>query len=132
MKSLLILLTFTLTTLFAQVQNEYITQKLVDSKTKIIDIRTVGEWKETGLVKGSIPIEFFDIRGNYNIPQFLKELDTKVKKGEKFALICRTGSRTKMVSNFLNSQGYKVTNLLGGIMYAKGKNIKLEKYKGKK
>ncbi len=34
-------------------------QQLLDTKIKIIDIRTPSEWKETGLVKGSIPIIVF-------------------------------------------------------------------------
>ncbi len=40
-----------------------------------------------------------------------------VKRDEKFALICRTGSRTTMVSNYLgNKLKYRVINLKGGLM----------------
>ena len=40
-----------------------------------------------------------------------------VNKDEPFALICRVGSRTGIVSEFLSEKlGYKVINLKGGIM----------------
>lgn len=44
----------------AEYTHQPIDQKLVDSKIKIIDIRTPSEWKTTGIVKGSFPIMFFD------------------------------------------------------------------------
>ncbi|MEW5831478.1 MAG: rhodanese-like domain-containing protein [Campylobacterota bacterium] len=110
-----------------------IDQKLVDSKIKIIDIRTPGEWKTTGLVKGSIPIMFFDEQGNYNVEAFLGQLGRHVKQNEKFALICNSGSRTQVVGNFLGKQlGYNVIDLQGGIQYAIQKKITMEPYKPKK
>ncbi|MDD3770998.1 MAG: rhodanese-like domain-containing protein, partial [Sulfuricurvum sp.] len=82
------------TLLSADYIRQPIDQKLVDSKIKIVDIRTPGEWKTTGLVKGSIPIMFFDEQGNYNVEAFLGQLNRHVKPNEKFALICNSGSRT--------------------------------------
>jgi rhodanese-related sulfurtransferase len=116
-KTLLGLLLFG-STLFAEVTNIEVTPQFIrDTKLKIIDVRTYGEWKETGIVKGSYTLTFFDERGNYDTESFLNALDKIVKKGEKFALICRTGSRTGMISNFLgNKLDYNVVNLRGGIM----------------
>lgn len=125
-----LLLTFT--TLTADYIRQPIDQKLVDSKIKIIDIRTPAEWKTTGLVKGSTPIMFFDEQGNYNVDDFLGKLNKVVKKGEKFALICNSGNRTQTVGTFLGKQmGYNVIDLQGGIQYAIGKKIPLEPYKPK-
>ena len=105
------------TSLFAELKQEWATEGFLNKNIKIIDIRTPAEWKETGIVKGSKTIMFFDEEGNYNIPAFLKELDKVVKKDEQFALICRVGSRSGMVSDFLaNKLGYRVINLKGGIM----------------
>ena len=105
------------TSLFAELQNVWATNSFVKKDIKIIDIRTKGEWRETGIVAGSYPIEFFDENGNYNVPKFLKDLAKVVKKNEQFALICRTGSRTAMVSEFLSKDiGYNVINLKGGIV----------------
>ena len=105
------------TSLFAELKQEWATQGFLNKNIKIIDIRTPAEWRETGIVNGSYTIMFFDEQGNYNVPEFLKALDKVVKKDEQFALICRVGSRTGMVSEFLSKDiGYKVINLKGGIM----------------
>jgi rhodanese-related sulfurtransferase len=105
------------TSLFAELQNVWVTKDFLNKNIKIIDIRTPAEWRETGIVKGSIPIMFFDEQGNYDVPKFLKALNKVVKKDEQFALICRVGSRTGMVSEFLSKDmGYKVINLKGGMM----------------
>ncbi len=93
------------------------TPGFADKGIKIIDIRTPAEWKETGIVKDSYTIMFFDEKGDFNLEVFLRQLDMAVKKDEQFALICRVGSRTGMVSEFLSEKlGYKVINLKGGIM----------------
>ena len=97
----------------------------------MVDIRTLGEWKETGLVKGSIPIQFFNERGQYDIPAFLKELNAKVDTSKEFALICRTGSRTGMVGIFLSDElKYKVIDIQGGIMDAYKLKAPIVPYKG--
>jgi len=116
MNKIILILLLLISSLFGELKNEYLTQKILDSKIPIVDIRTVGEWKETGILKGSIPIEFFNEKGKYNIPAFLAELNAKVDTTKPFALICRTGSRTKLVAVFLsNTYNYKVTNITGGI-----------------
>jgi rhodanese-related sulfurtransferase len=107
-------------------------KKFLDSKVKIIDIRTPGEWQKTGLVKGSIPIMFFDERGNYNLEIFLDELNKNIKSGERFALICDTGSRTKVVGMPLGQEmGYNVIDIKGGIQAAILKKIPIEAYNPK-
>ncbi|MBN2869849.1 MAG: rhodanese-like domain-containing protein [Campylobacterales bacterium] len=121
------------TLLAADYIRQPIDQKLIDSKIKIIDIRTPGEWKTTGLVKGSIPIMFFDEQGGYNAEAFLGQLDRHVKKNEKFAIICNSGSRTQVVGGFLGNQlGYNVIDLDGGIQSAIRKKIPLVPYKPKR
>jgi len=122
-------LLFLVSALMADYTAQPIDQKLLDSKIKIIDIRTPGEWVHTGLVKGSIPIMFFDERGNYNLDVFLDELHKNIKPGERFALICNTGSRTKILGTHLAGEmGYNVIDLSGGIQYALRKKIPLESY----
>jgi rhodanese-related sulfurtransferase len=101
----------------AELTQVWATPEFSEKNIKIIDIRTPAEWKETGIVKDSYTITFFDERGNFNVEHFLKQLNSAVKKDEQFALICRVGSRTGMVSEFLSEKlGYKVINLKGGIM----------------
>lgn len=117
MKKILLGLLVTMTLLMAELQQVWATPAFANENIKIIDIRTPAEWKETGIVKGSYTIMFFDEQGNFNVESFLKQLDRVVDKDEPFALICRVGSRTGMVSEFLSEQlGYRVINLNGGIM----------------
>lgn len=120
----------TLSALFGGVENRYPTVGFAKENITTIDIRTQGEWMETGLYPNSIPITFFDDRGAYDVRKFLGELHKVLKdRNEKFALICRTGSRTKVVANFLGKNGYNVINLQGGIYHSMKKlGMKLEKY----
>lgn len=127
----ILLIAFFVTNLFCgQLINEYPTQKLISDKTPIVDIRTPPEWVETGLIKGAIPIMFFDQKGGYNVKAFLNELNKKVDTTKPFALICRTGSRTKILGDYLAKElNYPVTNLLGGMVYVKGARLPIIQYK---
>ena len=130
MKKVVFGLLFTATTLMAQLQNVWVTPDFLKKDIKIIDIRTPGEWKETGIVKGAYTIMFFDEKGKFDIQKFLSKLDKVVKKGEQFALICRTGSRTAEISKFLSSElGYNVINLGGGMMKLMHEGYKPVSYK---
>lgn len=119
MKKIFLALILLTVALFAQLSHEFASQKLLNDKTPIVDIRTEPEWRESGLLLGAIPITFFDEQGNYDINAFLKELNEKVDTTKPFALICHTGSRTSMLAPFLSEKlHYKVINLKGGMDYA--------------
>jgi rhodanese-related sulfurtransferase len=130
LKKTIFILLLLISSLYAELKNESLSQKLLDSKIPIVDIRTPSEWLQTGIIKGSIPIMFFNEKGSYNINEFLTKLNAKVDTTKPFALICRTGSRTKVVSTFLSKElNYKVTNITGGIMYPQMKNPPFVRYK---
>lgn len=114
----------------ADVINKFPSADLLGKQLPIVDVRTPPEWAETGLLKGAIPIMFFDERGGYNVDKFIQELNEKVDTSKEFAIICRTGSRTKIISNFLAKEfGYKVINLEGGMMFAIGQKLPILPYK---
>lgn len=118
--------------LMGEVVNQPASMKLIEQNIPVVDIRTPSEWKETGLFKGSIPIMFFNERGSYDVDAFMKRLKASVDTSKPFALICRTGSRTSMVANFLSKEfGYNVINVQGGILYALRLNLPIEPYKVK-
>lgn len=132
MKKILLILLLTYTSLMAELTHVWASKDFADKNIKIIDIRTPAEWKETGIVKGSYTIMFFDEKGDFSVEHFLKDLEAVVKKDESFALICRVGSRTRLVSQYLSEKkGYKVINLKGGIMRMIGEGYKTTKYRGK-
>ena len=103
-------------------------KQMLKKGVQIFDIRRPEEWKETGVVKGSHLMTFFDSSGRQN-PKFLEKFAKLVKKTEEVILICRTGNRTGVLSRGLSEQvGYKgIVNVTGGIVdWIKEKN-KVEK-----
>lgn len=111
-------------------ENIWASPELIESlNIKIIDIRTPFEWNQTGIVEGSHTLTFFDSMGRYDIKKFTEELDKIVNKDEKFAVICRTGSRTSQVASLLNQHyGYNAVNLKGGIMKLIGEGYRTQSH----
>ncbi len=92
-------------------------EKLQRSGVPVIDIRLQTEWEETGIVAGSSLLTFFDAQGKYDAAGWLEKVKPIAKPGEPVIVICRTGNRTKPVSQFLSQQaGYTtVYNVRHGI-----------------
>ena len=117
--------------LFAEVKNLDVStfEKMVQSGVPVIDIRTPGEWKETGIIEKSKTIMFFQPNGRYDLQDFLNRLKKLgIDRDKPFILVCRSSSRTRMLGNFLSEKlGYKnVYHLQGGILNWKrhGKPLK--------
>jgi rhodanese-related sulfurtransferase len=100
---------------FNSISNTELESK-IQSGIKIIDIRRLDEWRQTGIVEGSIQSTAFDNQGRF-LQSFMQMLEKTVKPDEEFALICRTGNRTAVLSNWLATEGnYKnVLNVKDGI-----------------
>lgn len=92
--------------------------KLAAAGVAVIDIRTRPEWEQTGIVPGSHPLTFFDERGQADPAAWLEKAKAIAKPGEPLIVICRSGNRTKAVSQFLSQRvGYaKVYNVRNGIV----------------
>ena len=90
---------------------------LVKSGVPVIDIRLQSEWEETGIISGSKLLTFFDERGQHNAAAWLEKVKPIAKPDEPVIVICRSGNRTKPVSQFLSQQaGYsRVYNVKSGI-----------------
>jgi rhodanese-related sulfurtransferase len=99
----------------------YPTKEFFDNiaNAPIIDIRLEEEWLETGILKNSYTITFFDEMGQYNLEEFLQKINKilNLEKSKKFFLICRSGVRTKYLAEFLYNEGYNAISLAGGIFY---------------
>ena len=91
--------------------------RLAISGVPVIDIRTEGEWKETGVVPGSRLITLFDEKGRADAPAWLAKVKEVAKPEQPVIVICRSGNRTKAASDLLSRQaGYaKVYNVKDGI-----------------
>ncbi len=84
----------------------------------MIDVRTPGEWKQTGIVEGSVPIMFFDEKRMPHAEEWMQQASKHINPDSPVAIICRSGSRSKVVGNFLiKEHGYQhVYNVTGGIV----------------
>ncbi len=91
--------------------------RLVAAGVPIIDIRTEGEWKETGIVPGSRLFTFFNEHGRADPPAWLQQVKGVATPDQPVILICRSGNRTKAASQFLSREaGYQtVYNVKDGI-----------------
>lgn len=70
----------------------------------VIDIRRPEEWRQTGVVKGSHLLTFFDKKGNYDLRTWMDEFSKIAGPDDQFVLICRTGNRTGTISKFLDQK----------------------------
>ena len=72
-------------------------QKLVDNKKIIIDIREIGEFKETGIVKDALLIPLTTFKENFN----------KIPKEGDVYIYCKSGMRAVTGMTFAKREGYK-------------------------
>lgn len=84
----------------------------------VIDVRTAGEWQETGVVPGSRLLTFFDERGRADAAAWLAKVTPLAGPQRPVILICRSGGRSQSVGQFLTQEaGYAtVYNVKGGIL----------------
>lgn len=75
---------------------------------QLVDVRTADEYAE-GHIPGSININVMDT-------SFLKKALGKLDKSRSCAVYCRSGKRSAMAASLLAQEGFKVTNLSGGII----------------
>lgn len=117
----------------ADIRNVVVNKAILSKPMKIIDIRTPAEWSKTGIIAGAHTIMFFDEKGNMKTDAFEAKLRKIVKKNEPFALVCLTGSRTAVASQFLSEErGYEnVTNLQGGMSKLIREGYKTTPYRGR-
>lgn len=91
--------------------------KLIKNGIPLVDIRLQSEWEETGIVSGSRLLTFFDERGQVDAPAWLNKVSPIAQPDQPIIVICRSGNRTRAVSQFLSQQaGYRtVYNVKSGI-----------------
>ena len=102
---------------------------LMNNDVSIIDIRRADEWRNTGVIKQSSLITFFDKQGNHNKEEWMTQLKKIVNENDPVIIICRSGKRSGIVSKFLDEQAnYKnVYNASGGMVsWVNSKNKTIE------
>ena len=131
MKKTILSLLLLCLSLMAEVTNIEVTPKFIEENNiKIIDIRTQSEWEEMGIITNAHLLTFFDENNGFDSDIFFKNLNEFVDKDEQFAIISNTGSRSKLVSNFLGHRhNYNVINLIGGMSKLLKEGYEVELYK---
>lgn len=85
-------------------------QKLENGETlHLIDVREDDE-VANGIIPGAVHIPLGEV------PERMTELD----KATPYVLICRSGGRSGRAAEFLEAQGYDVTNMVGGMLNWQG------------
>ena len=81
-----------------------------ENNLNVLDVREVDE-VATGKIPGAvnIPLGLLEYRMN--------ELD----KSKEYIMVCRSGGRSGRASQFLESHGYNVINMAGGMLDWEGK-----------
>ncbi len=81
-------------------------QSMLSQSTRpyLLDVRTPGEYKQ-GHVKGAELIPLNELASKMN----------RLPKGREIICICESGSRSSVAARQLKAQGYKVSNLRGGM-----------------
>ncbi|WP_042160655.1 rhodanese-like domain-containing protein [Paenibacillus gorillae] len=75
----------------------------------LIDVREIDEW-ESGHIKEASSLPLSELQERVN------ELD----KDADLIIVCRSGNRSGRACEFLQAQGYKVTNMTGGMLQWQG------------
>lgn len=93
-----------------QMLDYYIEEK--DNKTLIIDVREKRKYNIRHIC-GAINIPYEEIQLRFK----------EIPKDKKIIVYCERGGASMASARFLQSKGYEVINVVGGIRGYKGKNI---------
>ena len=85
------------------VNNEQILE-LSNTNVPIVDVRSISEWEQTGVIPDSILLTFFDKEGNYDLDEWYKQLLLEVEEGDSLILICRSGNRSRIIAEMMDTK----------------------------
>ena len=85
------------------VNNEQILE-LSNTNIPIVDVRSISEWEQTGVIPDSILLTFFDKEGNYDLDEWYQKLLLEVEEGEPLILICRSGNRSRIIAEMMDAK----------------------------
>ncbi len=104
--------------------------QLLQQGVTLVDVRRPEEWQLTGVIEGSILLTFFDSAGRSQPEEWLRQIDARVSVIEPLILLCRTGHRTGLISDFLvqTTQRKIIYNVSDGILGWLETGLPVKKY----
>lgn len=92
-------------------------RRLAAAGATIVDLRTLGEWRQTGVVAGSQLITLFDENGQADPVAWMQTLDQVAPADRPVVLICRSGNRSGKAAQLLEQRDprRKIYNVREGI-----------------
>lgn len=87
-------------------------QKWKREKLLLADVRETDEW-QAGHLEGAIHVPLSD----------LADAKEKLNKEQEYYVMCHSGARSAMACQQLARDGYKVTNVMGGISAWRGETV---------
>ncbi|MCD8213053.1 MAG: rhodanese-like domain-containing protein [Campylobacter sp.] len=100
------------------------TLESIEKYDQIVDIRTPGEWQETGVIKDAKLVTLVNDKD-----VFLANLkDAGIDTSKPFALICRSGRRSMAAARLIDNEKMDITNLDGGMSGLMSKGYKTAPY----
>ena len=78
--------------------------ELSNTNIPIVDVRSISEWEQTGVIPDSILLTFFDKEGNYNFDEWYEKLRLEIDEGEPIILICRSGNRSRIIADMMDKE----------------------------
>ena len=84
-----------------------------DNNVTLLDVRTVEEFKKDGKIAGAKLIPLGQLSQNLNM----------LDKSKKVLVYCRSGNRSVSASRILESNGFTVVNMSGGIEKWKAEHL---------
>ena len=119
MKKIVLLAVFLSISLFAEFKTVDADEfaKLQAKGYPVIDIRTPGEWKQTGIIKGAHKMMFFTPSGQPDLAGWFFALGHfDQNKKEPILIYCAHANRSKALGDGLSKMGFEhVYELKGGI-----------------
>ena len=91
---------------YAQIISDEVAAKLnAQENIEVIDVREQDEWNSEHIPQAKhIPLG--------QLPNRMSELDPS----KEYVMVCRSGARSGRACDFLSANGFKVTNMIGGML----------------
>ena len=77
---------------------------LIKKEIKIIDVRTLNEWKSTGIIRGSVLISLLNKDKKFIFKDWYKMFNNKFDRNKSIIFVCASGVRSNYISHLVKKK----------------------------